>query len=132
MTTTQQMLDDRYGRVRRRGRVRAFWIAVIAIAVGGFGYLAWSTVATAMVTVDPADLGYEVQDESTVSVSFQFSAPDERDVACAVSALDEEFGTVGWKIFEYGPGDGRTQRHTEEVPTVAEATTGLVNSCWVI
>lgn len=132
MTTTQQTLDERYGRVRRRGRVRAFWAIVIVAAVGGFGYLAWHTVAGAMSTVDPDDLGFEVRDGSAVTVSFQFRAPDDREVACIVSALDEEFGTVGWKVFEYGPEDGRMQRHTEEVPTLAEATTGLVNSCWVI
>ncbi|WP_240423777.1 DUF4307 domain-containing protein [Microbacterium halotolerans] len=132
MTTTQQMLDERYGRVRRRGRVRAFWLVVFAGALALTGYLAWHTVAGAISTVNADDLGFEVRDETTTSVSFQFTAPVDRDVACILTALDEEFGTVGWKVFEYAADGDHAQRHTEEIPTLSEATTGLVKSCWVL
>lgn len=129
--TTQAMLDDRYGRTRRPGRVRAFWIVVGAVAVAATVWLGWSVVSSAN-TVGVNDLGFHVRDEATTEVSFQFTAPVGSDVACVLEALDEEFGIVGWKVFEYAAGDGHGQRHTEDIPTVAEATTGLVNSCWVI
>lgn len=132
VTTTQQMLDERYGRVRRRGARRTFWAIVIAVAVAGFGYIAWHTVAGAMTNVSADDLGYEVVDEQTVSVSFQFTAPAGRDVSCIAEAQDDEHGIVGWKVFEFPSSDQRTQRHTVEVPTTGHATTGLVNSCRVI
>lgn len=131
MTTTQQLLDERYGRTRRRGRTRALWAIVAVVALALVGWLSWSVVSRSASTVDPTDLGFEVTDSASVEVSFQFSAPADRTVVCIVSALDEEFGTVGWKVFEYPPEGDHAQRHTEQVPTVAEATTGLVNSCWV-
>jgi hypothetical protein len=129
--TTQAQLDDRYGRTRdprRRRLALGGAIAVGALLVGWFG---WSTVAGQMDAVGVDGLGYSVVDARTVEVSFQYTAPAGRSVACAVQALDEGFGVVGWRIVQYGPGDSRHQRRTESVPTVAEATTGLVESCWV-
>jgi hypothetical protein len=49
-----------------------------------------------------------------------------------VEALDEEFGVVGWKIVEIPATDTHMQQLSATVPTVAEATTGLVNSCWAL
>lgn len=132
VTTTQQMLDDRYGRVRRRGRVRAFWVIVAVVAVSGFGWIGWNTVSRAMSTVTADDLGYEVHDESRVSVTFQFTAPRDHDVVCFVEAQDEEHGIVGWKTLEFAPDGDHVQQHTVEIPTTALATVGLVNSCQVI
>ncbi|WP_232531683.1 DUF4307 domain-containing protein [Microbacterium halophytorum] len=132
MTTTQQMLDDRYGRTRRRGRIRAAWITVVVVAAAVVGYFAWNTVTTSADSVKADDLGFTVVDESTTRVAFQFTAPAETDVACVVEALDEEFGTVGWKVFEYRSEERMPHRQEELVPTIAEATTGLVKSCWVL
>lgn len=129
--TTQAQLDDRYGRTRDPARRRIAWIAVIAVAVLVVAWFSWSTVTKEMNTVGVDGLGYEVQDARTVEVAFQFTAPEGRSVACAVQALDEGFGVVGWRVVEYEPGEGHHQRHVETVPTVAEATTGLVESCWV-
>jgi len=90
------------------------------------------TVSQAINTVDADDLSYELVDEHSVTVSFQVTAPQGRDLACAVEALDEEFGVVGWKIVEIPAVASHTQQLTATVPTVAEATTGLVNSCWAL
>jgi hypothetical protein len=130
MTTTAE-LDDRYGRTPHPVRRRFVWIAVAAVAVFGIGWLGWTAVSNSIDAVSIDDLGYEVRDAHTVEVSFQLTAPVGRTVACAVQALDQEFGVVGWKIVQYeGDGDHR-MRHTEIIPTVSEATTGLVESCWV-
>jgi hypothetical protein len=129
--TTQAELDDRYGRTARPARRRLLWGALIAVAALGIGWLGWTSVSNSLEAVSVDGLGYEVRDEHTVEVSFQLTAPEGRSVACAVQALDKEFGVVGWKIVQYeGDGDHR-MRQTETVPTVAEATTGLVESCWV-
>lgn len=126
--TTAQQLDDRYGRTRRR---RAPWIVLIAVAallVGAFG---WSIVTTQMNAVDADDLGYDLVDEHSVTVRFQVTGVQGKDVACVVEALDEEFGVVGWKVVEIPAADTHSQAVSATVPTVSEATTGLVNSCWV-
>lgn len=126
--TTARQLDDRYGRTRRR---RLPWIiggALVLLLVGAFG---WMTVAQSMSSVDADDLGYDVVDEHTVDVRFQVTGVQGKDVVCVVEALDEEFGVVGWKVVEIPAGERHAQALSTSVPTVAEATTGLVNTCWV-
>jgi hypothetical protein len=129
--TTQELLDDRYGRTRRPGRRRAAWVAVIAVAALAVGALAWVTISSTLDDVRADDTGFTVVDEHAVSVSFQVSGPTGREIACALEALDPEFGVVGWKVIVLPPAGEVTRAFTETVPTIARATTGLVNSCWV-
>lgn len=126
--TTALELDERYGRTRRR---RLPWIVAVVIAVIVIAIAGWLTVAQSMNSVDADDLGFEVADEHSVTVRFQVTGAQGKDVACAVEALDEEFGVVGWKIVEIPAAEEHMQQLVTTVPTVAEATTGLVNSCWV-
>ena len=126
--TTAQELDERYGRTRTR---RTPWIiagVVALLLVGAFG---WMIVSQSMNSVDADDLGYELVDEHTVDVRFQVSGVQGKDIVCVVEALDEEFGVVGWKVVEIPAGASHTQALSASVPTVAAATTGLVNTCWV-
>ena len=126
--TTATELDERYGRTRRR---RLPWIIAGAIALLLVGAFAWMTVAQSMSSVDADDLGFELVDEHAVDVRFQVTGVQGKDVVCVLEALDEEFGVVGWKIVEIPAGDAHALTRAERIPTVAEATTGLVNTCWV-
>ncbi|AZH77979.1 transcriptional regulator [Microbacterium sp. Y-01] len=126
--TTARDLDARYGRTGPR---RLPWIIAGAVALLLVGAFSWMTVAQSMGSVDADDLGFELVDEHSVNVSFQVTGVQGKDVVCAVEALDEEFGVVGWKIVEIPAGDSHSQARSVTVPTVAEATTGLVNTCWV-
>lgn len=126
--TTAQELDERYGRTRRR---RTPWIIGGAVALLMVGAFSWMTVAQSMASVDADDLGFELVDEHSVNISFQVTGVQGKNVVCAVEALDEEFGVVGWKIVEIEAGDSHSQARSVTIPTVAEATTGLVNTCWV-
>ncbi|MDX2375811.1 DUF4307 domain-containing protein [Microbacterium sp. LRZ72] len=122
-------LDLRYGRTPQRRRVRVIaGVAAITVAAVVVG---WFALATSQGSVRADDLGYEVTDERSVEVAFQTSGPADRAIACAVEALDEEFGVVGWRVFVYPPNGETTRSFRESVPTVALATTGLVNACWV-
>lgn len=103
-------------------------IVVAALLVGAFG---WSIVTEQMNSVDSDDLGFDLVDEHTVDVRFQITGVQGKNVVCVVEALDEEFGVVGWKVVEIPASDSHSQALSTTVPTVAEATTGLVNSCWV-
>jgi hypothetical protein len=129
--TTQHMLDERYGAVRSRRRRIAGWVIVGILASALVIWLGWSTVVRTVNSVDVTATGYDVADERTVTVTFQVSAPPEAAVACALEAQDEEHGVVGWRIVEYPASEARGRAFTETIPTVALATTGLVNSCWV-
>lgn len=126
--TTARELDERYGRTGRRPLP---WIIGGAVAVAAVGFLGWTIVAQQMNAVDAADLGFTVVDEHSVDLHFQYTAPRGKEVACAVEALDEEFGIVGWKVLEFPASDRHTQGVNVTIPTVAEATTSLVKSCWV-
>lgn len=126
--TTAQELDDRYGRTRRR---RLPWViggSVALLVVAAFG---WMIVDQSMNSVDADDLGFDLVDEHTVDVRFQVTGVQGKDVVCIIEALDEEFGVVGWKVMEIPAGESHSQALSASVPTVAEATTGLVNTCWV-
>lgn len=126
--TTALELDERYGRTRNS---RTLWIIGAAIAVVVIIVAGWMTVSQSIDSVGADDLGFEVVDEHSVTVRFQVTEPHGRDVLCAVEALDEEFGVVGWKVVEI-PADGNhSQQLSATIPTVSEATTGLVNTCWV-
>lgn len=126
--TTARELDERYGRTAKR---RLPWIIGGVLAVAAVVAFSWMTVVTSMNTVDADDLGFEVVDEHSVTLHFQFTAPRGADVVCAVEAQDEEFGVVGWKIVEFSATEEHSQAHSVRIPTVAMATTGLVKSCWV-
>ncbi|WP_337006384.1 MULTISPECIES: DUF4307 domain-containing protein [unclassified Microbacterium] len=126
--TTARQLDERYGRTGRR---RTPWIIGGAVALLVVGAFSWMTVTQSMASVDADDLGFELVDAHSVNVTFQVTGVQGKNVVCAVEALDEEFGVVGWKIVEIEAGDRHSQARSVTIPTVAEATTGLVNTCWV-
>ena len=126
--TTAAELDERYGRTRRR---RTPWIVGGVIAIIVIIAFSWMTISQSINSVAADDLGFEVVDEHSVTVNFQISGKQGTPVVCAIQALDEEFGVVGWKIVEIPAGDDHLQQLSAVVPTVAAATTGLVNTCWV-
>lgn len=127
--TTARELEERYG---RRARRRTPSIIGGVLAVAAVGFLGWSTFAGQLNAVDATDRGFVVVDAHSVDLDFQFSAPSGADVTCIVEAQDEEFGVVGWKVVEVPGSEGHTKGIRVSIPTVAEATTGLVKSCWVV
>ena len=126
--TTAEELDARYGRTGRR---RWPLVAVGAIAAVLVALLGWSVVSAQMNAVDSDDLGFDLVDDHSVTVRFQITGAQGKDVSCIVEALDEEFGVVGWKVVAVPASDDHSQAVSATVPTVAEATTGLVKECRV-
>jgi len=122
-------LDDRYG--RGRGGRRWGWIAGAGVAVAAVGYLGWTTVAQSVTSVDFDTTGYSYIDTHTITVDFQVTLQPGAAVTCAVEAQDTEHGVVGWRVIEYPADAAHTRAFRETIPTVAEATTGLVTSCWI-
>ncbi|GAA2970408.1 hypothetical protein JOD63_000872 [Microbacterium terrae] len=128
--TTQDMLDDRYGRRRSPGRTWAI-IGGAVVGVALLGFVAWGVVADSVEAVDADTTGFAVVDQHSVTVNFQFTAPTGRSVACAIEAQDVEHGVVGWKVVEFAASEDHARAFRETIPTTAEATTGFVNACWV-
>jgi hypothetical protein len=128
--TTQDMLDERYGRRRSPGARWAIGVAS-AVAVALVALFGWMVVSNALSAVDSDTTGFEVIDSHSVALSFQITAPADRTVACALEAQDAEHGVVGWRIVEIEASELRARAFREVIPTTAPATTGFVNSCWV-
>jgi len=129
-TTTQDMLDERYGRTstpRRRWTIGLIIAAGVVIA----GLFAWMTIANALDDVSADTTGFTVDDARSVTLSFQMTAPVGRTVACVLEAQDEDHGVVGWKVVQLPASQTHARAFRETIPTTAEATTGLVNACWV-
>ncbi|MBP2435957.1 DUF4307 domain-containing protein [Microbacterium amylolyticum] len=121
-------LDDRYGRSRNGARL-APWIGGGIVAAVILGYLLWMVPQQTTGTVDYDDLGFRVTSAEQVSVTFRVTSSRNAPVVCTLEALDEEFGVVGWKVVELPANDRVHTDYTETIPTVAEATTGFVNTC---
>lgn len=130
MTSITQKLDTRYGRTPR-GRVRWGIGAAIGVAVVLVVVYAWMTYASTVDDVDADTTGFALIDEHSVVVEFQVTSAAGRSLACIIEAQDVEHGIVGWKVVEYPATDETARAFREAVPTTAEATTGLVNACWV-
>lgn len=129
--TMKEALDERYGRGPRPTRRRAFWMSVAVVAVASVATFSWVTISNALSEVGFDETGYEVLDDRTVTVSFQATPPTRASFACAVQALDEDFGIVGWRVIQCPAFENTTRAFVESIPTVAWATTGTVHSCWV-
>ena len=129
--TTEDELDERYGRVRHPAGRRTFWVTVAVVAATFVAGLSWLTISNSLDEVGFDETGYEVVDDRTVTVSFQATPPAGAAFACALQALDEDFGTVGWRVIEYSAFEETTRAFMETIPTVAPATTGTVHSCWI-
>jgi len=127
----QEKLDRRYGRGRAGGSRRAWWIGggiAIAAAIAIIAWFTWSATAN---QVDADTTGFETIDSHSVTVDFQVTSTQNKPIACALEAQDVEHGVVGWKIVEIPASADQTRLFVETIPTVAEATTGLVSSCWI-
>ncbi|MBA8815827.1 hypothetical protein FHX48_000879 [Microbacterium halimionae] len=129
--TTQEKLDARYGRGRLSAARRGAYISGSVVAIAALGCLAWGAVSGVFDTVDAVDTGYSLVSEHQVDVRFQVTAQVGATVACAIEAQDEDHGIVGWRIVEYEASTDATHSYTETIPTLDQATTGFVNSCWV-
>lgn len=129
--TTQDKLDERYG--RRRGPARRWLIgAGIGVAVVIVALFGWSIVQGAMDDVDVDTATFEVVDDHAVTLGFQVTAPPGSAIACALEAQDEGHGVVGWRVVELSASEAHSRAFREVIPTTALATSGFVNSCWVL
>ncbi len=112
-------------------------IAALAVAVVIAGWMSFSIQGSD--DVSSTDVGFNLSDDGTVVVDFQVIKDPDATAECAVQALSENYAIVGWKVITVGPNaedegaaDGRATAHRIELRTESPATTGGVNSCWIV
>ena len=127
---SQALLDERYGRGRKRSFDKRFaWGAGGALVAAGLAFLlfgGWQQGSD----LEFKDLHYSVESNTSVEVDVQVTAAADAEIVCALEALSESHSTVGWKLVTLPSGDERTRRFTTTIVTTSPATTGRVRSCW--
>ncbi len=131
--TTEDALAARYGRTPAAARRTKFIAIVSAIAftIVFVLWLWWGGLLGAPAQFEARDTGFDVVDDSTVSVSWQFSVEPGTSASCVIQAMNSTFAIVGWKVVELPPSDTRTRAFTEPLLTTEEAVTGLIYRCWL-
>jgi hypothetical protein len=129
---SNDVLDARYGRTRRSstGRRAILLTAALAFTAVLVAWLVFATMDTSRSNIQTRNIGYSVQDDHNIDITFELSVPTGDATYCAVQALSEQFGVVGWKIIEVPPGDRFTRQFTEPLRTLDSAVTGLIYRCW--
>jgi len=131
--TTQQLLDDRYGRTpdaERRTR-RLMIIAGIVFAAVFTAWVVWGGLSGTNAELEVRDLGYANVTDTSIEVRWEVSVEPGTTVSCAVQALNESFGIVGWRIVELPASADRTRVFVETIRTAEPPVTGLPYRCWL-
>ena len=131
--TSPDLLSARYGRgpgQARRTRTIAI-IAAIAFAIVFALWLWWGGLLESPAQFEAKDTGHTIESDSSVSVTWQFTADPGTSASCAVQALNSTFGIVGWRVVDLPPSDRITREFTEQVLTAEQAVTGLIYRCWL-
>lgn len=130
MTAT---LDVRYG--RRPGGVKRtrLWIAIGAggLVVAFAVWLAWGGLLGPSSEVEADDTGHVVVSDNLVTLRWQLSVPPGSTSACALQALNLDFGIVGWKIVTIPASTARTRHFSDSIRTSERAVSGLIYRCWL-
>lgn len=131
--TSPDDLAARYGRTRtsaRRTRIIAI-SAAIAFAIVFAAWLWWGGLLGSTAQFEAKDTGHTILSDSSVSVTWQFTADPGTTASCAVQALNSAFGIVGWRVVDLPASDAITREFTETVRTSELAVSGLIYRCWL-
>ena len=118
-------IQQRYGR-KAPNRKAIIGSAIALLLV----FLIWAFYAT-VAGVKPTfkTVSYVVVDSSHVQVEFLVNKPADRAVTCAIQALKQDYGIVGYKELSFGQGLSQ-ESGSVLLNTTEEAVTGLVDHCW--
>lgn len=133
MTSTQQSLDERYGRTpgaERRQRTLMI-IAGVIFALVFTAWVVWGGLSGTNASIETRELGYANATGSSIDVRWEVSVDPGQPVECAIQALNESFGIVGWRIIEIPASTERTRVFVETIRTAEPAVTGLPYRCWL-
>ena len=133
MTSAQQRLDERYGRTaggERRTR-RLMIIAGVIFAVVVTAWVVWGGLSGTSAELESRELGYANITENSIDVRWEVSVTPGTNVSCAIQALNESFGIVGWRVVDLPPSTERTRVLTETLRTAELPVTGLPYECWL-
>jgi len=133
VSSPQQRLDERYGRTagaERRTRT-AMIVAGVVFAVVFTAWVVWGGLSGTNAELETRELGYANVTDRSIDVRWEVSVEPGTAVSCAVQALNESFGIVGWKVVDLPPSTERTRVLVESLRTAERPVTGLPYRCWL-
>ncbi|NEM90662.1 DUF4307 domain-containing protein [Galbitalea soli] len=126
-------LDQRYGRTKGHSRRTRFWaIGTAAVIVLVFGaWAVWAGLFQPTASIESTDVGNSAVSADQILVRWELSTDPGRTARCAVQALNQDFGIVGWKIVDVPPATVRSRTLSTVVRTTEPAVSGLIYRCWL-
>lgn len=128
VSNQEELLAQRYG----KGRQRLSRKTKVVLASSGVLLLVLLAAIITAISYNPLsykDLSFSVQSAQSVEVEFEVTAPPGSAVKCAIQALNNQFGVVGYKVFFLEPSPEPVNRYSVRLNTTELAVTGLVDSC---
>ncbi|MEV0588910.1 DUF4307 domain-containing protein [Nonomuraea sp. NPDC050310] len=120
--------DDFPDRPQRQGRLVVHVVigVLVAIFMGGWGYVVW--IATGDAGVPSRVLTFNVKAPDRAEITFALTKPDERTARCRIQALDKNHVEVGSKEVTIAAGEGMNQLK-ESLQTSAQASSVHIQYC---
>jgi hypothetical protein len=131
--TPSQSLDERYGRTpgaERRTRTLMI-IAGVVFTLVFTAWVVWGGLSGTNASLETRELGYSAVTDTSIDVRWEVSAAPGSEITCAIQALNESFGIVGWRIVELGASAERTRVFIETIRTAEPPVTALPYRCWL-
>ncbi|MGL5857731.1 MAG: DUF4307 domain-containing protein [Angustibacter sp.] len=122
-------MGDRYGPPPRRRRWLVQVGSLAVLAAVGLAWVVWAGLDLARADVRWTDVGFRVEGDDAVQVTYDVGKAPQATAVCRLHALDRSKSTVGIIEVTVGPSERRVIRRTDRVRTSALAVTGLVDSC---
>ncbi len=112
-------------------RSRRLLVAAFAIlGLAGVGLAAWLGLRVGVVPVDWDDIGFRIDGDDAMEVTFDVTRPDpSRPASCVVEALNASHAQVGVVTVEVAASEATRVRLTTPVRTSELAVSGTVRSC---
>lgn len=108
---------------------------MIGGGIGVVGVLAawvvWGGLSGTNAQLETRELGYRDVTATSITVRWEVSVDPGSEVSCALQALNESFGIVGWKIVDLPASSERTRVFEESLRTAEQPVTGLPYRCWL-
>lgn len=120
----------RYGPARPARSRRLLVPALALLGAAGVAVAAWLGLRVGVVPVDWHDVGFRIDGDDLVEVTFDVTRSDpSRPASCIVEALNESHAQVGVVTVPVPPTDAARVRLTTPVGTSELAVSGTVRAC---
>jgi hypothetical protein len=121
--------EGRYGPARRPADRRVLVAAALAVVLVLVAWFAWVAFGPGRTQVHFLDLGAQVVDDTTTTVTFEVQKQASATAVCTVRALNAGFAEVGLVDVRVGPGAKDAVTVTATVRTSERAVSGNVKAC---